>query len=205
MLKLYHSPGSCSLAVHVVLEEIGADYELMRVFLEKGQQRSPEHLARNPLGRVPVLDTDQGLITEIPAILAYLAVTHPAANLQPSGTWALTQLASFNAFMSSTVHPHFAHNNRPARWVDSEAAQAEVIAKARIAVADLYKMLDDRIVGPWVMGEQYTTADAYLYAITRWLPRAEIDIARYPKVAAHFAAMSARPAVQRVLAQEGLD
>ena len=130
-------------------------------------------------------------------------MTHPAANLQPSGTWALTQLASFNAFMSSTVHPHFAHNNRPARWVDSEVAQAEVIAKARVAVADLYKMLDDRIVGPWVMGEQYTTADAYLYAITRWLPRAEIDIARYPKVAAHFDAMKARPAVQRVLEQEG--
>lgn len=204
MFKLYHSPGSCSVAAHIALEEIGADYEAIVVATEKGEQRSPEHLARNPLGRVPVLETDNGPLTELPAILAYLAVTHPGSNLQPTGTWDLARLQSFNAFMSSTVHPHFAHNNRPARWVDSEAAQAEVVAKARTTVADLYRMLDDRIVGPWVMGEQFTTADPYLYAITRWLPRAEIDIARYPKVAAYFAAMNARPAVQRVLAQEGL-
>jgi len=205
MLKLYHMLASCSLAAHVALEEVGAKYELILVALDKGQQRSPEHLARNPLGRVPVLDTEHGLLTELPAILAYLAVTHPGANLQPTGVWDLARLNAFVAFLSSTVHPHFAHNNRPARWVDSEAAQAEVVAKARVTVAELYQMLDDRIVGPWVMGEQYTTADPYLYAITRWLPRAEIDIARYPKVAAHFAAMNARPAVQRVLAQEGLD
>jgi len=206
MMKLYYSPGSCSLAVHVVLEEIGADYELASVRTDRGEQRSPDHLARNPLGRVPVLETPQGLLTEVPAILGYLASSFPDARLAPADPFELARMNAFNAFISSTLHVHWAHFNRPARWTDDEAAQAAVKEKAVTTLTELFAMVnDDKLAGPWVMGGQYTTADPYLFAMTRWLARAKLEVTQFPRVAKHLTRMVARPAVRRTLEQEGLE
>jgi len=204
-MRLYYSPGSCSLAVHVTLEEIGADYELAPVRTDRGEQLSPDHLARNPLGRVPVLETPQGLLTEVPAILGFLAAGFPGARLLPADPFQVARMNAFNAFISSTVHVHWAHFNRPARWTDDEAAQAAVKEKAVTVLPELFRMLDDKLAGPWVMGEQYTVADPYLFTMTRWLPRANLEVAQFPRVAEHGARMAARPAVQRTLEQEGLE
>ena len=204
MYRLYYSPGACSLAPHIVLEEAGAPYELTRVRFEQQEQRSPEHLARNPLGRVPVLETDRGLLTEVPAILSYVAATH-SPELLPEDPFELARMNAFNAFLSSTVHPHWAHFSRPARWIDDETAQALVAQKGVRATADHFAMIDQgRLALPWVMGERYTIADAYLFTLTRWLERAKIEVRDYPRLAEHFARMGERPAVRRALEQEGL-
>jgi glutathione S-transferase len=200
MMQLYTSPGACSQATHIALEEAGAAYEPIRVNFPAGQQRTPEYLALNPKGRVPALVTPQGVLTESPALLFYVAQTHPAANLAPSDPFALAKMQAFNAYLCATVHVAYAHGRRAERWADDTAAQASMKAKVVPNMRDCFALIENEyLAGPWVMGAQYTVADAYLFTFSGWFAGLGVALAEYPKVAAHFAAMNARPAVQRVL------
>ena len=106
MLKLFISPGACALASHIALEEAGADFETRVVDLRTGQQRTPEYLAVNPAGSTPALQTDRGVITQNPAILAFVAQTHPDRNLAPiDDPHAFAAFNAFNGFLSSSLHP----------------------------------------------------------------------------------------------------
>ncbi len=202
-MRLYYAPNSCALAVHVALEEAGASYD--QVSIAATELRSPWFLQLNPLGRVPVLETNRGPISEVSAILAYIASTFPEAGLAPSDDFDLATLASFNGFVSSTVHVNFAHFFRAERWADDASAQAAMRSKAVENYAASFHLIEARkLAGPWVLGEQFTTADPYLYLMTRWLQRIDLDVSAYPKVHAHFQRMSERPAVRRALEQEGL-
>ncbi|ARP89158.1 glutathione S-transferase [Bordetella genomosp. 9] len=206
MMKFYFSPGSCALAVHIALEEAGANYEAQRVHFDRDEQRSPEYLRINPLGRVPVLETPRGVLTEVPAILGYVAASYPEAALAPADAFDLARMQSFNAFLSSSVHVAYAHHSRPYRWSDDEACRASMAAKAVGNLADLFGIIErHRLAGPWVMGDQYTVADPYLYIMTRWLAKLAGGLARFPDVAAHHARMNTRPAVQRALQLQGLE
>src|SRR5688572_13285101 len=110
MLKLFYAPGSCALASHIALEESGAPYEAERVDLGGGQQRSPAYLKLNPKGRVPALATDRGVISENPAILAYIAQAFPKAKLAPlDDPFAFARIQAFNGYLSSTLHVAHAH------------------------------------------------------------------------------------------------
>jgi glutathione S-transferase len=205
IMKFHYSPGSCALAVHIALEEAGAQYDAQRVHFDRQEQRSPEYLKINPLGRVPVLETPRGVLTEVIAILGYIAAAYPQAALAPTDAFDLARMTSFNAFLSSSVHVAYAHHTRGARWSDDQACQASMSAKAPANYADLFDMIECRKLGaPWAMGEQYTVADAYLYVMTRWLARMDIDVNRFPGIAAHHQRMNARPAVQRALQAQGL-
>jgi glutathione S-transferase len=205
-MKLYYSPGSCALTVHIALEEAGASYESQRVHFDRQEQRSPEYLRINPLGRVPVLETPRGVLTEVPAILGYIAAAFPQAALAPADAFDLARMHSFNAFVSSSVHVAYAHHARPNRYSDDEACRATIASKAVGTFLDLFAMMETRkFVGPWVMGDQYTVADPYLYVMTRWLARMKEDLGRFPGIAAHYARMSARPAVRRALQLQGLE
>lgn len=204
-MKFYYSPGSCALAVHIALEEAGTAYEAHRVHFDKQEQRSPEYLRINPLGRVPVLETPRGVLTEVPAILGYIAATHPQAALAPADAYDLARMQSFNAFLSSSVHVAYAHHSRPYRWSDDEGCQASMAAKAVHTFADLLGMVQAHKLGaPWVMGDTYTVADPYLYVMARWFAKLDGGLARFPGIAAHHARMNARPAVQRTLQLQGL-
>lgn len=109
-LIFYHSGGlSCSVATHIALEEAGADYTAVKMDLGAGDQRKPEFLKLNPKGRVPVLVTDKGVLTENVAILLFIAQVHPKARLAPNDPFKLAQLLAFNAYLSSTVHVAHAH------------------------------------------------------------------------------------------------
>ena len=131
MLKLFYSPGSCATASHIALEEAGADYELEVVKLGEQQQRTPEYLALNPKGRVPALATDRGVLTENPAILAYVAQTWPKAGLMPlNDPFAFAEIQALNMFLCATLHPTFAHKFRPGRYADDAQSQAAMQAKA---------------------------------------------------------------------------
>ena len=132
MLKLFYSPGACSLASHIALEEAGADYEAVRVDLKAGEQNKPEYRKLNPKGRVPALATDRGVLTESPVILGYIAQTHPAAKLAPNDdSFAFGDMQAFNMFLATSVHVAFAHAFRPERYVKGEAGVAA--AKAKVA------------------------------------------------------------------------
>lgn len=202
MLKLYTSPGACSQATHIALEEAGADYQAIRVNFAAAEQRSPDYLKLNPKGRVPALVTTQGTLTETPALLLYVAQTHPAAKLAPlEDPFALAQLQAFNAFLCATVHVNHAHRRRAERWSDDAAAQATMQAKTAQNVRDNFRLIEqDYLKGEWVMGTAFSVADPYLFTLAGWLGGHGIDLGEYPKVKAHFERMGARPAVQKVLA-----
>ncbi len=201
MLKLYYAPGTCALASHIALEEAGAAYDTVRLDFARNEQRGSDYLAVNPKGRVPALVTDQGVLTETPAILAYLAQVFPAANLAPTDPWAFARAQSVNSYLCSTVHVAHAHKGRGPRWSDDAAAIESMKKKVPQNVTDCFALIErDMLAGPWVLGEAYSVCDAYLFTIARWLEGDGVDIARFPKVHAHFQRVAARPAVKKATA-----
>jgi glutathione S-transferase len=202
MLKLFHAWGSCSLASLISLEEAGADYELVVISTKAGDQLKPEYLAINPKSRVPALVTDRGVLTETPAILAWIAQTWPAARLAPlDDPFAFAQAQAFNSYLCSTVHVAHAHRHRGYRWADDEAALAEMTRKTPENMSVAFQLLqDEMLIGPWVLGNAYSVCDAYLFTLAGWLASDGVDIAEFPKVAAHSQRVAARPAVRKVLA-----
>jgi glutathione S-transferase len=202
-LTLYRSNSySCSVASHIALEESGAVYKTVPLDLSKGEQNKPEHLKLNPKGRVPVLVTDQGVLTETVAILLYIAQTHPTSHLAPVDAFGIARLQGFNAFLASTVHVNHAHKLRGARWSDDAAAIESMKAKVPETMTASAALIESEyLVGPWVMGDHYTVADPYLFINTMWMIGDGVDMTKFPKLSSHHAAMKQRPAVQRVLAQ----
>ena len=204
MLKLFYAPGSCALASHIALEEAGAPYEAVRMDLSAGDQRAPDYLKVNPKGRVPALVTNRGILTESPAILAWVAQSFPGAKLAPlDDPFAFAAMQAFNSYLCSTVHVAHAPGARGTRWADDPVAIAEMKRKVPETMTACFEMIErEMLAGPWVMGAAYTVADPYLYTMTRWMERDGVDSARFPKVADHRARMEARPAVAKVLAEE---
>ncbi|MGH6946263.1 MAG: glutathione S-transferase family protein [Kiloniellales bacterium] len=204
MLKLYYAPGSCALASHIALEEAGADYKAVRLDFRSNDQRAPEYLAINPKGRVPALVTGRGVLTETPAILAFVAQSFPAARLAPlDDAFAFARVQAFNSYLCATVHVAAAHRNRGYRWADDPAAIAAMRSKAPQAVGECFALIErELLAGPWVMGEGYTICDPYLFTIARWLEGDGVDPAPFPKVREHRQRMSERAAVKAALAQQ---
>lgn len=208
MLKLFYSPGACSLASHVALEEAGADYEALAVDLKAGEQNRPEYREVNPKGRVPALVTERGVLTESPVILGYVAQTHPEAKLAPNDdSFAFGDMQAFNLFLATNVHVAYGHAFRPERYAKGEAGIAAVKAKVPEALDEHFAQIEERFADgrPFVHGDAYTVSDPYLMVFARWLDRPGMgDISRYPKLRAHRERIEARDATRKVLAAEGL-
>jgi glutathione S-transferase len=203
MLKLYYAPGTCALASHIALEEAGAAYTTERLDFKSNQQNSAEYLKVNPKGRVPALVTDHGVLTETPAMLAFIAQSFPQAKLAPDDAFAFAQAQSFNSYLCSTVHINHAHKMRGYRWATDESSFADMKRKVPETMGACFALIErDMLRGPWVMGEQYTICDPYLYTISLWLDGDGVDLAGLPKVADHRRRMSERAAVQKVLTDE---
>jgi glutathione S-transferase len=204
MLTLYYAPKTCSLAPMIALEEAGAEYTAHKVDFAKNEQNTPPFKYVNPKGRVPALATDKGVITENVAILSFIADVYPKMRLSRSDPFAFAQMQAFNAYLSSTVHPHHAHNRRGARWSDDAAVVEAMKIKVPQNMTDCCVMIErEYLKGPWVMGEQYTVADAYLFTIANWLEGDGVDTSKFPKILAHRAAMLERPAVQAAMEKHG--
>ena len=169
MIKLFYSLGSCSLASHIALEEAGAPYEAVRTDVRKGDQRKPEYLALNPKGRVPALVTDQGVLTENVAILAWIAQAFPEARLAPTDPWGFAQAQAFNAYLAATVHVAHAHRHRGYRWADEETSFEDMRRKVPQTVGECFELIETELLkGPWVLGEQYSICDGYLFTMLMW-------------------------------------
>lgn len=201
MLKLYYAPGTCALAAHLALAETGADYEAVALDFSKKDQLKPDFLQLNSKARVPVLVTDDGVLTETPAILSYIAQIFPEAQLAPlNNPFEFARIQAFNNYLSSTVHVAHAHKLRGSRWADEPSSLEDMFRKVPENMSQLMKTLEDTMfVGPWVMGDDYTICDPYLYTIARWLKNDRVDVADFPQIEAHMKRMEARTAVQSIL------
>ena len=203
-MYFYYAPRTCAVASHIALEEAGADYELRRIDFGKTEQRSAEYLKVNPKGRVPALVTERGILTETPAILAYIAQSYPEKNLAPlNDLFAFAQVQAFNAYMCATVHVAHAHKFRGTRWVNAEdtAAIEAMKRKVPVTMAECFELIENEMLaGPWVMGATYSIADIYLFTVSTWLEGDEVDINRFPKVADLHRRMLNNKSVQKVLA-----
>lgn len=204
MLRLHYAPHTCALASHIALEQAGAAYEAVRVDFARNEQRAPGYLAVNPKGRVPALVTERGVLTETPAILAFVCQSHPAAKLAPlDDPFAFAQVQAFNSYLCSTVHVAHAHRMRGYRWVDDPAAIAAMQRKVPQSVGDCFALIERELLrGPWVMGERYGICDMYLFTLAQWLEADGVDVAKLPRVLEHRKRMAEDPVVRRVIAQE---
>lgn len=204
MFKLFFAPNTCALASHILLEEVGAPYEAVRVDFRTGGQRDPAYLAINPKGRVPSLVTDRGILTETPAILLYVAQSFPRSQVAPlDDPFVLAEVQAFNSYLCSTVHVAHAHRMRGHRWVDDPAAIEAMQRKVPQSVGDAFALIEQGMLrGPWVMGDTYTICDPYLFTLAEWLEADQVDLARLPRVLEHRRRMADRPAVRRAIAME---
>jgi glutathione S-transferase len=204
MFTLYYAPNTCALASHIALIEAGAPYELKRIDFATSEQRQEPYLAINPKARVPAMGTPRGILTETPAMLAFIAQSFPAARLAPlDDPFAFAQVQAFNSYLCSTLHVAHAHRMRGHRWVDDEAAIRAMQKKVPQSVAACYDLIGRHMLrGPWVMGERYTISDPYLFTLAQWMEDDGVDPARFPGVAEHRRRVAERSAVKKAIAEE---
>jgi len=203
-MQLYYAPGACSIGIHVILEEIGKPYEGIAVNLREGAQFKPDFTAVNPKSKVPTLARDDGsILTEYPAIAYWLARTNPYSDLLPDDIDKQARALELMDYCVATVHMRgFTRLFRPASFsanpADEDAVKATGKQMVEAGFANLNQALDgkDYAVGP------YSIADSALFYVEFWASRAAITLP--PNCAEHLERMKARPAVQRVLQQEGL-
>jgi glutathione S-transferase len=202
-MKLFYSPGACSLAVHIALREIERPFDLERVDLRSHRTASgADYNQINPKGYVPALRLDgptSPILTEASAVLLYIADLAPERQLAPaSGTFARYHLYEWLSFISSEIHKQFGPLFHP----DTPAPTAE---RARAGLGRRFTYLGSVLVDrAYLTGETFTVADAYLYAMLRWCERFDLDLTMWPDLDDYFHRISHRPTVQAALHAEGL-
>ena len=204
MFKLYYAAHTCSLAPHIALEDSGAKYELCRIDFSNTQQHSTDYLKINPKARVPAMVTPRGILTETPAMLAFIAQSYPNARLVPlDDPFAFAEMQSFNSYLCSTLHVAHAHRMRGHRWAYEASSFADMQRKVPESVGVCYDLIEAQMLkGPWVMGDNYTIADPYLFTLAQWLEDDGVDPKRIPRVIEHRSRMSERPNVKKAIAEE---
>lgn len=203
-MKLYYSPGACSLADHIALEWIGKPYEAVRVTREERYQ--PEYLAINPAGAVPALEHDGWVLTQNAAILNYLADLHPESGLGGDGSAkSRAEVNKWLAFANSDVHPAFHPIFGSTAYLEETALIDKSKDAARAKVRKLYERADEQLKSrEWIAGDTRSIADPYLYVTYRWARGTGVDLSGLDNLAAFAARIEADPAVQKVLKDEGL-
>lgn len=203
MLTLYYSPGVCSMASHIGLEEIGEPYEKRPTLLPKGDHKSEAYLKVNPRGKVPALEVDGTVITENTAILTFLARRFPQKKLIPADPVEEARCIATMAWFSNTVHPCYTHYVRPERYAEGEEAQASVKETGRKSFYTQCTEIDSMLEGrEWIMGNAFSVADGYALVFYGWGVRANLPMQDLANYTAWKDRMLKRPAVRRVLERE---
>ncbi|WP_322867804.1 glutathione S-transferase family protein [Aquicoccus sp. G2-2] len=201
MLKLHFARNTVSAATAIALHEAGLDFELVPVDFANAAQTKPPFLALNPKGRVPVLETPEGPLTETGALLEWVAAQAPHAGLVPDDAFQAAKMREMMCYLGSTMHINHAHGMRGARWADDPAAHAAMAAKVNENMIACCAYVEPRLAGPYVLGDGFSLADPYLFTVCTWLPGDHVDITQFPKLAAHHTVMKARRSVQTAHAQ----
>ena len=200
MLALYYGPGACSMAAHIVLEGCGEKYEPRKMDLAKGEQRSEEHLKRNPLGRVPVLQLDNGdFLPENTAIMPYLGKRF---KLWPNDATGEAKALSTIGFFASSVHPAHGHVGRPERYTADQSAHAGIKDMGLKTFHGYLKQIDGMLAGREWLGSSYSVLDPYAFVFYTWGVRRELPMGELKNYTAFKDRMVKRAAVGRVLEDE---
>jgi len=203
MLTLYFSPGACSLASHIGLEESGAPYEAKPILLAKQQQRTDNYLKINPRGKVPSLDADGKILVENTAILTYLARRFPEKKLMASDPVEEARGIATMCWFSSIVHPSFQRCMRPERFADSEAAHAAVKENGRKSFWANCQEINSMIDGhDWIMGRDFTVVDGYALVFYGWGLRGGFPMKELGAYTAWQERMMNRPTVRKTVESE---
>jgi len=209
-MKLFYYPSNASMAPHIVLEEIGKPFELEFVDRTHGQHKSPDYLALNPNGLIPVLIDGDLVLYEAAAICLHLADTHPEQRLAPAlGTPERAQFYKWLMWLTNTLQTTLIAYFYPERWVDvgNAAGAAQVKAHAEAKIAALLDQLDRQLEtsgGPWLLGAHYTVLDPYALMLCRWTRGFAEPARQRPVLGGYLQRVLARPAIQRALQTEGL-
>lgn len=200
-MKLFYSPGACSLSPHIALREAGLAFQAVKAPTKTHQlDDGTDYYSINPLGYVPLLELDDGTrLTEGPAIVQYIADQSPTKNLAPAnGTLARYRLQSLLNFIGTELHKGYSPLFNPA----TPDAYKTI---ARDKLVSRYKWVDEQLAGKdYLTGEHFSVADGYLFTVTNWASKVGVDLSAYANVAAFMARVAARPAVQEALKAEGL-
>ncbi|MCB2084879.1 MAG: glutathione S-transferase family protein [Sphingomonadaceae bacterium] len=201
---LYATPGTCARVIMIAMEEAEIPFETRLVRIMRQEQRSPEYLAVNPKGKVPVLLVDGQPLTEAPVILHYLANRFPDAGLLPTdGVGGLRALEDM-CFLSSQVHPFVTKLGFPQRFVDGEEAQRSVHAKAVEALVPSISLIEGKLrAGGWWYGDTWSALDGYASWIWSRIAPNGFPVDDFPACAQHAERIAQRPGVQRAMAREG--
>lgn len=194
MLKLHYAPRTISVAVAIALEEAGVPYEAIRLDFASGQQTQPVYRQINPKGRVPALETPDGILTETAAILEYAT-----PDLVPENPYAAAKMRELMSYLNGTMHPHHAHAIRGERWADEESSLADMKRKVPQRMAECAAYLEEILPTlPFPAGKLEVASDAYLYVVLSWLAGDGVDIAQFPQLAAFQHEMNMHKSVQAV-------
>jgi glutathione S-transferase len=200
-MKLYFAPGACSLSPHIVAQEAGIPLTLVKVDTStKKLADGGDYWAINPKGYVPTLQLDNGeLLTEGPAIVQYLADSKPAAKLiPPAGAFERYRVQEMLGYINSEIHKTYSPLFRPTTPPELRKDREDYLRKR-------YALVEKQLAkGPYLFGEQFTVADAYLFTVTNWANFLKIDLSEFPNLLAFQGRVAARPAVQAALTAEGL-
>jgi glutathione S-transferase len=200
MLQLYCAPKTISVATVLTLLEGGVHFEPIRVDLAGGEQTRPDYHRINSKGRVPVLVTPEGSLTETGAILEYLAAT-AIPGMVPADPLHAARMREIMYYLASTAHVNHAHGRRGQRWADQESSWKDMAAKVPETMAASCAYLDPLIAGPYLFGDDLTLADPYLYTVCRWLEGDGVDVSRFPRIEAFMDAMQSRASVKQASAE----
>jgi glutathione S-transferase len=202
MLTLFYAPGACSMAAHIALEESGEKYEAKRMDLSKGEQKTPEYMKIHPLGRVPALRLDDGSpLTENTAILPFLGRRF---GLWPSDPVKEAQALSVVGFFASSVHPANAHVGRPERYTEDKSAFPGIQEMGKKTFFDYLKQIDAMYAKREWLSDKYSVLDPYAFVFYTWAAKRGQPVAELKNYSAMKDRMLKRPAVQRVVADEGV-
>jgi glutathione S-transferase len=211
MLELHHFPSTAAMVPHIVLEELGVPYRLRHVDRTRDAHKSADYLRLNPNGLIPVLSDGDLVLYETAAICLHLCDTHPAAALAPpAGSAGRAHFYQWLVWLTNTLQATLIAYFYPERWVaeGNSAGAAEVKSVAQARAGLLFDQLEaelSRHGGVWFAGEHYSALDAYVFTLCRWSRHFETPAARTrPRLGPYLERMLARPAVQRVLASDGL-
>jgi glutathione S-transferase len=208
MYQLYYFPGNANLAPHILLEEIGVDYELVLVDRNKNEHKSPAYLKLNPTGRIPVL-IDGGLVLyETAAICLHLADRHAGAGLAPVlGSNERAEFYKWLVYLTNTVQAELLLYFYPERLADDAVAAAQIKAHAESRTGDMLDLIEAALAagpGPFLLGTQYRAVDPYLLMLSRWTRGMRNPARKRPHLGRFLETMMARPATQRAFAAEGI-
>lgn len=208
MKQLHYFPGNASMTPHMLLEELGVPYERVLVDRASNAHRSPEYLKLNPNGKIPVLVDGDLVLYETGAIVLHLVDTHPGAGLAPAvGTAERAMFYKWLLWLANTLQAEMPMYFYSDRWADDAAGAAQVKKHAEAHIAGMIDQLEGELArhgGPWFAGESFSALDPYVFMLCRWTRGMQRPARTLPQLSAYLQRMLARPAVQRVFANEGL-